>query len=122
MSEASLQAASAQYFKLRLPKTFLAIHCANEGRRSWAQGKRLKAQGMTAGVPDWLIMGSQPHYTRGPDSVALTWAIELKARRGSLSPAQKAFHKRLEAAGVPVCVCRSLDDIEAQLKQWGVLP
>jgi hypothetical protein len=111
LPEAQLQAASAKYLVLALPKTCVAIHCPSEGRRSWAFGKRLKAAGAVAGVPDWLLFAAGRAY-----------AIELKSAKGSLSAAQQAFHERLRGASVPVAVCRSLDEIEASLKDWGILP
>ena len=109
-SEAQLQAASAKYLALVLPKTIVAIHVPNEGRRSWAEGKRLKAAGMVAGCPDWLLLGK-----------GRAWAIELKTARGNMSAAQHAFHDRLAAAEVPVAICRSIDDIEYILKGWGII-
>ena len=119
VTEAQLQAASAKWLALKLPKTFIAIHVPNEGRRSWAAGKRLKSQGMTAGVPDWLIIGGGYDFDSTP--LGRIYAVELKSRKGSLAPAQRAFHARLAAAGVPVAVCRSLEEIEAALKGWGVI-
>lgn len=118
-TEASLQAASAKYFALKLPKTFIAIHVPNEGRRSWAQGKRLKAQGMTAGVLDWIIMGRYPKVVSFASG--RTYMIELKAPGRYMSKEQKKFCNRLDDCGIPWALCRSLDEIEAQLKQWGLL-
>ena len=115
--EATLQAASARFLELKLPKSFLAIHVPNGAQlaKPW-HAKRLKAQGMRPGCPDWLIIGRAPQ-----DAFAYAWALELKAPGSYLSPAQKAFHKRLEACGVPVAICRSLEEIEAALKGWGIL-
>src|SRR3990172_3849917 len=104
--EAALQAASTKYFALMLPKTFVAIHVPNEGRRGgkWGRmdGARQKAAGLVAGVPDWLIFA--PH-VNASGAVSLTtthvFGIELKAPGKYPSPEQKAFHARLARAGVP---------------------
>ena len=101
--EAALQAASAEFLNLKLPKNYVAIHVPNGAQlaKPW-HAKRLKAQGMQPGCVDLLIFGA-----------GRTVGIELKAPGGYLSPVQKSFHARLEAAGVPVFVCRSLDEIAA---------
>lgn len=122
-SETELQILSAQWLALKLPRGFLAIHPANEGRRSWVEGKRQKAMGLTAGVSDWIIMGRSAHSasfyaTAEKPSV---WCVELKSAKGRISPAQKAHHTNLNACGVPIAVCRSLEEIEAALKAWGIL-
>ena len=108
--EAALQAASAQFLQLKLPKNYVSIHVPNGAQlaKPW-HAKRLKAQGMRPGCPDWFIFGGRK-----------AWAIELKAPGSYLSPEQKAFHARLNAAGVMVKVCRNLEEIEAALKNWGI--
>src|SRR3990172_10230190 len=106
-SEAALQAAAVKYFAAVLPKSYIAIHVPNEGRRTWAAGKRMKAAGLVAGVPDFLILGGGQWY----GGKGLCYGIELKSAKGRLSPAQAAFHDRLAAVGVPVAVCKSLDEI-----------
>ena len=109
--EAALQAASAQFLQLKLPKNYVSIHVPNGAQlaKPW-HAKRLKAQGMQPGACDWFIFGGGRAY-----------GIELKAPGSYLSPAQKAFHKRLEACGVPVKVCQSIEEIEAALMGWGII-
>jgi len=113
-TEASLQAASAEYFRLKLPKDFVALHVPNEGRRGgrrgYADGAKQKAAGLVAGACDWFLFGA-----------GRAFGLELKRPGSYLSPAQKAFHARLGAAGVPVAVCRSLDEIEVALRAWSIL-
>jgi hypothetical protein len=47
--------------------------------------------------------------------------LELKrSRGGQLSPAQRALHPRLEAAGFPVAVVRSVDEALAAVSAAGV--
>lgn len=83
---------------------------SNENRRNGIrEGARRKARGCIAGVPDMEF-----HY-RGR-----ALCVELKAERGRLSPEQRVLHARLKAAGTPVAVCRSLDDVIDFLRAQGV--
>jgi hypothetical protein len=61
----------------------------NEGRRSPRDGARRKAMGMTAGEPDLRI------YLPG----GRVLFVELKAKRGHLSPAQEWRQEQLRALG-----------------------
>lgn len=61
---------------------------------------RAKAMGLKAGMPDYLVW----HDGR-------TIGVELKRENGVLSDAQKEMHPKLLAAGVPVYVCRSAEDV-----------
>jgi hypothetical protein len=67
---------------------------------------RLKGCGLVAGMPDIFIF----HEGRAI-------GLELKARKGVLSKAQRETHGRLRKAGVEVHVCRNLDEIQPILKR-----
>ena len=43
--------------------------------------------------------------------------IELKTRKGRLSPAQKTLHARLRLVGTEVEVCRSVDEVRDALER-----
>jgi hypothetical protein len=74
-----------------------------------AEGARRKARGCIAGLPDiWIA-----HQGR-------VRCIELKAMSGRLSDSQKWLHPKLEAAGIPVAVCRSLDEVLEHLADWQI--
>lgn len=109
MRERDLQVAVMEYLAVALPPDAFAFHPVNEGRRSLAFGARLKREGMVAGVPDiCVIYQGRAHW------------CELKSLKGSISPAQKATHKRLRECGCGVMVCRSLADVELFLDGMGV--
>lgn len=73
----------------------------NGGRRDKATAGKLKAEGVRAGVPDVCL----PVRSAGGTRIGL-W-IELKRERGgTVSPAQRDWHARLEAAGHRVVVAR----------------
>ncbi|KXV70987.1 hypothetical protein AD952_11115 [Acetobacter cerevisiae] len=64
------------------------------------EGMRRKMRGCVPGVPDMEI-----HYQ------GRTFLIEIKTPKGSVTKVQRDMHKRLKAAGIPVSVCRSLEDV-----------
>lgn len=69
------------------------------------QAGRLKACGLKAGMPDIMVFHD-----------GFTLGIELKAGGHGLTEAQKEMHPKLLAAGVRVCVARSIDVVEHILR------
>lgn len=69
-----------------------------------------RALGMITGAPDYLFMAA-----------AGSWAIEMKAPGGSMTENQKNFRSWCEMHSIPFAVCRSADEAEAKLREWGVL-
>lgn len=67
-----------------------------------------RASMVTLGLPDLLLMG-HGH---------AAW-VEVKARRGRLSPAQSAWHDAARAAGQTVLVARSASDLVEPLRALG---
>lgn len=86
----------------------LVMAVPNEGRRSLANGRRMKANGLTAGAPDLLVYRAGRH--------AL---LEVKAGKGRVSDAQSEMHARLAAQGWPVHVVRSQDEAMDALRSEG---
>lgn len=73
---------------------------------------RLKGCGLKAGMPDILVFYN-----------SFTIGIELKtpSRRPSRpSPEQLDMHSQLQAAGVPVSVCRSIGEVERILRTYKI--
>lgn len=67
----------------------------NGGLRDAITAKRLKDEGATSGIPDLQII---------LDGGRVAW-VEMKRRKGgTVSPAQKAVHERLESMGHVVVV------------------
>ena len=66
----------------------------------------------TPGTPDVLVVL--------PPAGRLV-GIELKSPAGRISPAQRAVHETLRAAGAVALVVRSIEDLEAGLREagWG---
>lgn len=75
-----------------------------------ARGAQLKAKGLKPGVADLL-------FVKGFEG-RLFW-IELKTRRGVLSDDQRIFAIEMRNARVPWAVCRSVEEVEQRLTEWG---
>lgn len=81
----------------------------NTGGGGKARGGQMKGLGVKVGMPDLLF------FSRG-----CAFGIELKSAKGGLSKAQRAAHPMLARALVPVRVCRSVEEVEAALRGWGI--
>jgi len=108
-SEYDFHRSVVHYLNRSLDQHAMYFHGANGGYRYATEGARLKAMGVIAGLPDLGVV----HAGR------VAW-LELKASKGRVSAAQAYCHARLEGAGCPVSVCRTLDDVEAALKRAGI--
>jgi len=76
----------------------------NGGGRSIAQGASLKAEGVTAGVPDLFVPA---------------WGLWVEMKRttgGTVSPAQKDWIAYLEGIGHSVIIGRGFDDARRQIE------
>ena len=95
--------------RLRLdPRTKDLPWCSvpNGGKRSPREAALLKAEGVQAGVPDWLL------FTRSIEDELLSGlAIEFKSPtgKGRLSESQEVWHAMLEREAWVVVVCTTAD-------------
>lgn len=108
MTEEQLHRSVADFLRVALPDDAFATS-VQPGGSSLALNAKRKALGVVAGVPDFLVWFEG--YGIG---------IELKVGRGRVSPAQVATFARMRAAGVPVKICRSLDEVEIALRIFGI--
>jgi len=93
----------------------LWVHCPNEGKRSKAAGGRLKAMGMKAGFPDFLILDAPPynHTCKGV-------AIELKRQKGGkVSDEQRQWLDDLRHRGWMAEVMEGANDAITWLRSLG---
>jgi hypothetical protein len=89
------------------------FHYPSGGMRHKATAVRMKRFGAMRGVSDLYFRW--PRYGLWP-----TGWIEIKARDGRVSDHQKAFLSRMVSFGDRTAVCRSLMEVIATLKEWGV--
>lgn len=107
--EQGLQLAVAQFLNMALPKDAVWFAVPNGGMRDAAEMQILKRGGLKAGIPDLVIFYKKRGY-----------CIELKSLEGVLSPAQKRVIDALKEARIPVSICRSVDEVQAQLDGWRI--
>ena len=104
--EEKLQAQVMEFLALALPHGAVAHHSPGEGLRSKRAQGELKRSGHQKGWPDIEIVWRGRIYF-----------IELKVPGSYPSAAQREMHKRLLFAEAPVMLCRSLAEVEAQLRE-----
>ena len=87
----------------------LIFHVPNGGARRKAEAAILKGLGVTAGIPDLILLW--------PGHVA---GLEMKAPKGKPSPAQLAIGETFKSMGHLWGVASSVDEALALLRSWGV--
>src|SRR5947207_543313 len=102
--EQALQRAMVEYLDAVLTPPAFGFAIPNGGWRSAVEAAILKGQGVRPGIPDVAIV-----------SEGRVYFLELKSPVGRTSPAQRAMHERLIAAGVRVEVVHSLEEVEGCL-------
>lgn len=108
--EQAIQHAVISHLKARAEPRVFYWSTPNEGKRSYRNAAALKASGLTAGVPDLLILKSgQLH------------ALELKAPGGRLTPSQRLVLAHMENCGAQTAVAHSLDEALFTLEFWGII-
>jgi hypothetical protein len=104
--EETLHRSTVQFLRWALPDDATFYHVPNGGLRSRKVAQRLSGLGVVAGVPDLAIVH------RGK-----ALFIELKAKHGTVSAAQREMIRKLTYCGAPVMLCRSVPEVEAQLRE-----
>ena len=109
-SEEQLHKSIAEYLDLVL-KGSIFWTTFPSGGGGIVRGKGLKEKGLKAGVPDILIIARGEIY----------WIELKKPKKGRLSKDQNIIIPRLELAGCKTAVCKSLEDVEITLNNWGLV-
>ena len=103
--EAALHEAVVAFLQYALPSDAVLFMIPNEGRRGgragMLDGARMKKMGLAAGMPDLCVL----HDT-------FLYCIELKTKKGRVTPVQKEMHARLLRAGAEVEICRDVKAVE----------
>ena len=117
--EQDFQKDVADFLTLALPfpdAWFTTIPAGGGGK---VRGAKLKAMGYRAGTPDMLVI-----YKSSPEKwsfklVKVIW-LELKTGRQGLSKAQEQCRDDLVKTGCKWALVRTLDDVERELRRFGV--
>ena len=110
-NEHDLQVGVLEYLKLNAKPDVYWFAIPNAGKRSWQGARRLKAEGLTAGVADLCIM--LPGGRVG-------W-LEMKSAKGTRSDMQIFFEDVCEHLDHPYTVASTFEDAVAILRRWGAL-
>ena len=111
--EQAIHQAAVQY--LRIMENLgelIFFHPASGGARSKAEAGIFKSLGVKPGVPDLVLL-----FPGGRCAF-----IEIKADKGRLSAAQKAFKNSAENLGFPFAECRAVDGVERFVRKLIAAP
>lgn len=101
-SEDKIQAACYQWAYNSFPAIRgLIFSVPNGSTRHILEAQKLKATGLTAGIPDLLLLYKGVH------------AFEFKTLTGRVSPAQEKIHAIWKAAGHKVYIVRTEDEFKS---------
>ena len=99
--ESTLQTACVRWFRYQYPN--LIIYAVpNGGNRNVREAKRLKAEGVLAGVADLVVMLPQ----------GKSIYIEMKVKGNRQTENQKEFQKKAIELGHTYAVCYSFEDFQ----------
>jgi len=105
-----LQVACVNWFHLQYPKE-LIYAIPNGGQRNMITAKKLKAEGVTTGVPDLFVAAACGGYNG--------MYIELKnGKQGIVSEDQKSIIAHLQNKGYKVVVSRSFEDFVSTINAY----
>jgi hypothetical protein len=107
--EDAVHLAVVEHLRSRCKANIFWTHVPNGGHRHPLVGKKLKAMGTRAGVPDLLLLIEGRLH-----------ALELKCLHGCASVVQRKVMKELEAAGAVTAIGRGVDEAVGILDSWGV--
>lgn len=99
--ESQLQQMCVRYFRYVYPQ-YIIYATPNGGTRNPAEAKRLKAEGVLAGVADLTILLPQ----------GKSLYIEMKIKGNKQTEHQKDFQQKAEALGHTYAVCYSFEEFK----------
>lgn len=112
MAEDAIQAEIIGLLKVAAIPDLIYFHPANGGKRPINTARRLKDIGVLAGVPDLVFVYP---------GTSVTYFMEVKTAKGSLSKEQRTFRDRCLALGHNWALVRSRDEAQDVLTKWGLL-
>ena len=104
VTEAQVQIAVAEFARTHHLPMF---HPCNEGRRSLANGARLKRMGLMSGVSDCMFLRGNKQYSG--------LFLELKVPPNKPTPAQLRFIELVKAEGYHGSIAYGVDDAITQI-------
>lgn len=109
--ESIIQQNCVKWFRLQYPKLALLLFAVpNGGARRRIEGAIMKAEGVTKGVSDLLLLFPVKHYHG--------LCIEMKTEKGKQQPSQKIWQREVENAGYKYVICRSFEDFMGEINSY----
>lgn len=111
MSEHLEQCALIRWFDMKYNDHKGRLYATpNAGKRHIAVGRKLKAEGMRAGVPDLCLPVSRLSYN--------SLYIELKTKEGKVSDSQKGWIEYLNSQGNMAVVCYGWESAKEVISKY----
>lgn len=109
--ESHIQRDCLRWFRLQYPdKALLCFAVPNGGARNKREAAIMKAEGVTAGVADMILLQPSNGYA--------SLCIEFKTATGRQQDTQKRWQAEAEKAGNKYIVVRSLEDFITQIRNY----
>lgn len=110
-NESNLQKSCVRWFRLQYPKlASLLFAVPNGGARNAVTGAILKAEGVTKGVADLLLLVPNKQYHG--------LCIEMKTPKGHQSPSQQDWQEDVEWAGYKYVICRTAEEFIREITRY----
>lgn len=111
LSEHDEQTLLIKWFDIQYKNKFVLFSIPNGGARNLYVAKKMKAEGVRAGVPDLFLAVPNKDYAG--------LFIEMKKEKGGVvSEYQKIMLSRLEQAGYKCIVCKGFDHAKAEIEEY----
>lgn len=111
--ESELQRECVAWFRVYY-SNHLIFAVPNAAKRGLALAAIMKAEGVTAGVPDLFVAALGVHNGK----VAPGLFIEMKHGKGKSTPMQKHIQSRLATAGYVVTECRTFPEFQSIVDRY----
>lgn len=109
--ESQLQIACVRWFRYQFPEYGeLLFSVPNGGKRHIATARKLKAEGVVAGVSDLILLV--------PNRDFHGLCIEMKYGKGRQTENQKNWQNKVEAEGYRYIVVKTFEDFETRVSYY----
>lgn len=110
-NESIIQQNCVKWFRLQFPQLAILLFAVpNGGLRRKVEAAIMKAEGMTAGVSDLILLVPSKGYHG--------LCIEMKTEKGRQTDSQKQWQKHVEKFGYKYVICRSFDEFRTETLEY----
>lgn len=110
-NESIIQQNCVTWFRLQYPQLAIMLFAVpNGGLRRRIEAAIMKAEGMTAGVSDLILLVPSKGYH--------SLCIEMKTEKGRQTERQKQWQRQAERYGNKYVICRSFDEFREEITAY----